>query len=418
MRAGYFVFRVAVRVVAGGVVAALIGLAVVSCEQRALVTVDVRGDRPYAGVALQLSVDGGGTKTFTGASFDATLPYRAGLFLSGDPAAARITATVLVGGCVVASGSASAPAVAAGGTVGPVEVFVTTMAPACAADGGPDGARDGSSDHPGAGSGGAAGGSGAGGGPSGAGGAPGTGGAVTGTGGAGAGGSIAGTGGIGAGGRIAGTGGTGTGGRLSGTGGVGTGGRVSGTGGAGTGGAGTGGAPCSANLGKSCGNCAGAILCDGSCSRADTSCAPTGANHQLRNKGLMAGSTDLVMDIYSGDPFNAFMDTPCCSGSLWTITALGGGTYGIYSQAFIDTSGHAMALQSYADGSALQLGIVAGTTPSAAQTWTITALGAGYFRLTNALLGPDRSVVSDVNATAPRMAPTSTDASQYWLLSQ
>src|SRR5437868_1649824 len=146
MRAGDFVFRVAARVVAPGVVAALIGLAVFSCEQRALVTVDVRGDRPYAGVTLQLSVDRGGTKVFTGASFDATLPYRAGLFGAADSATARITATVLVGGCAVASGSSNAPAAAAGETVGPVDVFVTTMAPACTADGGPDGARDGSSD--------------------------------------------------------------------------------------------------------------------------------------------------------------------------------------------------------------------------------------------------------------------------------
>ena len=121
--------------------------------------------------------------------------------------------------------------------------------------------------------------------------------------------------------------------------------------------------------------------------------------------------------LFRSDPFNAFMEPPCCSGSVWTIASLGSGTYAIYSQAFTDSGGHAMALQSYADGSALQLGNVAGGTPSPAQTWTITALGGGYFRLTNALLGPGRSAESDVSATDPKMGATSTDASQYWQIS-
>jgi len=421
------VFRVGVRALVGVAAVVSVGLAMASCQQpqRALVTIDVRGDMLYPSVTLQLAVEGGEVKTFTGATFDMTSPYHAGLFLPGDAASARITAAVITGSCVVASGSALAPPAAAGQTVGPVAVVVTAMTPVCVVDGGPDGApRDGSIDLRPGGTGGSTGAGGSGsGGSTGAGGS-GSGGIAGGAGGAGTGGNVggiggAGIGGAGIGGHIggtggAGTGGMGTGGHVVGTGGMGTGGHI-----VGTGGMGTGGTPCSANTGQSCGNCAGTILCNGSCSRANTSCAPTGANHQLRNKGLMEASTlnDWVLDIYSGDPFNAFMDTPCCSGSVWTITSLGG-TYAIYSQAFIDAAGNAMALQSYPDGSSgLQLGIVNGGVPSPAQTWTITALGGGYFRLTNALLGPDQSVESDVNAMDPRMAPTSTDSSQSWLIS-
>jgi hypothetical protein len=365
------VFPIAVRAFLG---VAVVGMAVGSCQRRALVTVDVRGDGPYSHVTLQLAIEGGEVKTFTGASFDAALPYRAGLYLAGDGASARITAAVITDSCVVATGSAPVPPATAGQTVGPVDVLVTKISPVCVLDGGPGGAPgDGAIDL----------------GPGGTGGSTGA-------------------------------GGSGSGGMASGAGGAGTGGRVAGTGGMGTGGAGTGGAPCAGNFGQSCGNCAGTIRCDGTCSHADTSCAPTGTNHQLRNKGLMAASTvnDWVLDIYSGDPFNAFMDTPCCSGSVWTITALGNGAYAIYSQAFADAAGHAMALQSYPDGSSgLQLGTVNGGVPSPAQTWTITALGGGYFRLSNALLGPGSSVESDVDAMDPRMAPTSTNTSQSWLIS-
>lgn len=424
--------RVAARSVglgAGPIVAMALAVASVgsACAPRSLVQLDVFGDTTYTNVDLKVAVGPAAPRTFSSASFTSATPYEAGVY-SDATGNVKLAVDVVRAGCIIAHADDMIAGVKAGQATPVVAVHVMAVAPSCSsADGGADSG-------------------GAGGGGHGAGGASGTGGAA-GTGGMGGNGGAAGTGGMGvagtggaagrggaggAGGAFVGTGGAtggGSGGHSAGTGGVGTGGASMGTGGAGTGGVGTGGAgPCGNNpppsYGQSCGLCGGTVGCDGSCTRADTSCPPTGPSMQLRNAFVMTTDpmTDHVLDAYSGSPFNVFIDTNCCTGGQWAIAAIPTGGYLITDNAYTDTAGNHLALTNYDDGAGnegLHLESVAGGTPTPNQTWTFTALTGGAFRLTNAHHGPSRSLEApDINTTLyPFMGTTSDSSAQQWIVS-
>ncbi len=97
-----------------------------SCAQRSLVEVDVLGDAPFNAVTLRL-IAGGTSKDFPRATFDATTPFKAGIYLP-DSVSGNVTVVANVlggGGACVGSGQASASGVAAGATAGPVSLTVT-----------------------------------------------------------------------------------------------------------------------------------------------------------------------------------------------------------------------------------------------------------------------------------------------------
>jgi hypothetical protein len=377
--------------------AAIVGTA--SCNQQSLVNIDVFGDRAFTSVVLELGIAGSVPKSFSPVSFTATTPYKAGIFLpSGVTGSVRIVGQVVIGNCVEAQGAITVSSLKAGDSTAPVAMVIMSQTEVCpSVDGGIDQRSDDGPVDAGRGAGGTGGGTGTGG--------SGTGGA--GSGGSGAGG--AGSGGMGTGGGTAGIGGRmGTGG--AGTGGAGTGG--AGTGGMGTGGiSGTGGAACPGttppNFGQSCGFCGGTVACSGSCSKADTECAPTGEWHQFRN--ALPSTQDLVLDVYANST-ETFMDIPCCSGSAWAITPVPGG----YS--VMDQDSTTMVLTTDSTGATVFLG----TTTGDDGVWTITALSGGYFRLTNNMLGAGYSLELTQNSmsAAPLMGVTDPNSvGQRWLIS-
>jgi hypothetical protein len=163
-----------------------------SCAQRSLVEVDVLGDAPFNAVTLRL-IAGGARQDFPRVTFDATTPFKAGLYLP-DSVSGNITVVANVlgsGGTCIGSGQASASGVAAGATAGPVSLTVTHTSDCAAPASGAGGSSGtGTGGAPGGGTGGGS--SGVGGGASGiggssgggTGGAPGSGtGGMTGTGG-------------------------------------------------------------------------------------------------------------------------------------------------------------------------------------------------------------------------------------------
>jgi hypothetical protein len=173
---------------------------------------------------------------------------------------------------------------------------------------------------------------------------------------------------------------------------------TSGKGGAsGTGGSVVCGGTAPASYGQACGFCGGTVACDGTCSRSDTSCAPVGGTVQFRNDLVMSQdpNTDYVLDAYAGDPWNAFIDTNCCTGGVWTVTAIASGGYLITNHAYTDAGGFHLALESDG-GYGLRLDSVPSnaTAPTPAQTWTFTALAGGKFRMTNAALGAGFSLAA------------------------
>ena len=150
----------------------------------------------------------------------------------------------------------------------------------------------------------------------------------------------------------------------------------------------------------------GQVGCSGACSKDETSCVPAGQWFWLSN---MALGDDKVMDTWGGDgPNAAFMNMPCCSGSSWRITALGGGDVRL-TNMFLEEP---RALESHPDGGLLVMGNNDGR-PS--QTWKIVGAAPGLFRIHNKLFGVGRSldVKKDVN-NDPFMAPTTSSASQLW----
>jgi hypothetical protein len=224
-------------------------------------------------------------------------------------------------------------------------------------------------------------------------------------------------------GGVMGTGGNGSGGATR------TGGQTGGASGGGTGGS----APCNGaaplNYGKTCGFCSGTVACDASCTRADTSCAPTGPSMQFRNELVMSGDVppaDHVLDTYSGAPFDVFINTNCCTGGVWSIDPIATGGYVISNHAFTDPAGFHIALESHGDavaGFGLQLTSVSGnfTTPTPAQTWTFTALAGGKFRLTNAALGPGWSLQAPLDLATwnyVSMAISADVPAQRWVVSK
>lgn len=241
-------------------------------------------------------------------------------------------------------------------------------------------------------------------------------------------GTLPGSGGVAATGGISGSGGLIGFGGVLGAGGIGSGG-VAATGGTlGTGGTGGCLGPLPVNYGQSCGFCGGTIACDASCTRSDTSCAPTGGNVQFRNELVISTDvppSDHVLDAYSGAPYNVFINTNCCTGGMWTVTTIATGGYLITNHAYTDSSGSHLALEAAADGSGgygLQLGSVPNnaTAPTPAQAWTFTALAGGKFRLTNAALGSGWSFAAPPDIASWNfvlMAATADVPAQHWVVS-
>jgi hypothetical protein len=171
------------------------------------------------------------------------------------------------------------------------------------------------------------------------------------------------------------------------------------------------GGPAPPDHGLRCG-CAtlGTVTCAGTCSVDDTSCVPTGQFYMLSNTFLGDGR---VLDTYGGGPpNNAFMNTPCCSGSNWKITALGGGYYSLTNMFMLDT----YRLEAAADGSRLFLG-AAGTAP--AQAWLITGAGNGTFRIRNKALGAGKSLDTKTDGNNdPWMRDPGDFSGQYWKITK
>lgn len=98
-------------------------LAAAACTPRALVAVDVAGDAPFQNVTLRLSA-GSTSKDFTGVSFTADMPYRAGLYIDGGSSTVTITARALNGGNCIGIGQGVATGVSDGNETGPIKVTV------------------------------------------------------------------------------------------------------------------------------------------------------------------------------------------------------------------------------------------------------------------------------------------------------
>jgi hypothetical protein len=87
------------------------------------------------------------------------------------------------------------------------------------------------------------------------------------------------------------------------------------------------------------------------------------------------------LDSYNGNPSQAFMGDACCSGSLWRVTPTEDGSHLLTNSSF-----PTQLLEPEPDTNLLYLRPVAGA-PTAAQKWIITAIGGGFYTLTNVGLG-------------------------------
>jgi hypothetical protein len=120
-----------------------------------------------------------------------------------------------------------------------------------------------------------------------------------------------------------------------------------------------------------------------------------------------------VLDTYGGPaPNNAFMNMPGFSGSKWTITANGDGTYRLTNQFL----GSERPLEATAEGGRLFMGMGAS---SSAQAWKITGAGDGYFRIRNQALGDGRSLDTKNDVmNDPFMNSTGDFSGQYWKITR
>jgi hypothetical protein len=168
-------------------------------------------------------------------------------------------------------------------------------------------------------------------------------------------------------------------------------------------------APPAYGLGCGC-NGGGKIACDGTCSEPDSTCTPTGQWYRLSNTFL---GDQKVLDTFGGAPPNqAFINAPCCSGSMWKIVAVAGGFYRLTNSFLGDTR----SLEAQPDGARLFLG---DTGDKPAQLWSIRAAGKGIFRITNQALGPSRSLdVTNDAKNDPTLGKTGNYTGQLWKLTK
>jgi hypothetical protein len=170
------------------------------------------------------------------------------------------------------------------------------------------------------------------------------------------------------------------------------------------------GAPCLDTIGLACG-CGGTVLCNGSCSERDDTCIPVGEWFFLTNMFL---GNNRRLDTYAGPPDDAFMSTSDVptSGQHWKITALGGGYYRLTNMF----AGDGLSLRASADGTKVSLGPSDSNT---ANYWRITAAFGDYFFLSSMLLGTTKRLdVMNTTANEPWLAPTTDSSGQYWKLTK
>jgi hypothetical protein len=120
-------------------VAAAVVLLPVACSStasRSLLQIDVTGDQPFVMVALQITA-GDTTVSFSVASFDANIPFSAGVYLPpGVLGPVHLTAVAEQAGCVIGRGSTDVPTIMPGATNGPVALRVSRIPCAPIADAG------------------------------------------------------------------------------------------------------------------------------------------------------------------------------------------------------------------------------------------------------------------------------------------
>jgi hypothetical protein len=153
-----------------------------------------------------------------------------------------------------------------------------------------------------------------------------------------------------------------------------------------------------------CNGGGGKIRCDGTCTEDDGGCLPVGLWFEISNmyQGAMR-----VLDTYGGAPPNrAFLDDPISSGGNWNFTPVGK-----YQRLFQYLTPN-RSLKARPDAAGLFMGDTGNVD---AQLWSIGALGGGWFRFTNKLLGRGRSMdTAPDNKDIPYLAPTGNRSGQFW----